>query len=284
MMRARLIALALALIGAAPQPRAAGHVRYVVRCVEEQKQTRRVVYQATIGGPAGTDFTIRVRDRGYELDATFVNELAESGIDMRTRLVSRRRAGTSRNGLPLWEEDTQQHRFSVGFDQQVEMLPFGGAGTAGLLKIEILPARAAAASDNIDIHLDLQPKNGALAVEAYRVPHWYRAQVEIAGPGRIANANARLFVDQPTAMPLPGIGAVTVTASTESHTDPWKVAAMAVDGRWNDGRTLIANAHAATSGEWMTYAVAAPDGKSKWTLRVRVAPEPISASRLQKED
>lgn len=275
MMRARLIAFALALIAAAPQPRATEHVRYVVRCVEEQKQTRRVVYQATIGGPAGTDFTIRVRDRGYELDAAFVNELTADKLDMRARLVSRRRAGTSRNGLPLWEEDVQQHRFSVGFDQQVEMLPFGGAGTAGLLKIEILPARAAGTSDNIDIHLDLQPQNGALAVDAYRVPHWYRANVEIAGPGRVANANARLFVDQPTAIALPGAGSVTITASTESHTDPWKVTAIAVDGRWNDGRTLIANAHAATAGEWMTYAINAPDGRSKWTLRVRVEPEPM---------
>src|SRR5229473_2798405 len=115
----RLAILALLLTAAAPAQPPLNRIRFVVRCIEVSGGAQRTLYEADVDGPPGTDFSVRLRDRGFTLDALFVNELTASGkLDVRSSLTTRRRHGTASSGLPLWEEDAQEHRFVVGFDQE----------------------------------------------------------------------------------------------------------------------------------------------------------------------
>ena len=213
--------LLLALLAAIPAK--AERIGFVVRCVEERGAARRVIYQSSIDGPPRTDFTIRIRDRGYTLDADFVNEPVESGVDVRVHLTSRRRQGTSRNGLPLWEEDEQKHRMTVRFDQAIHLLPFGRAGEAGLLKFEVLPARAAGdPAGPIQIRIEQGAAEGTITVDAYVQPHWYRADVEVAG----SQATARLFAGEPAR-----VGELTITASPTQRADAWTYTYVVLSSR-----------------------------------------------------
>lgn len=251
--------LPLAALLAAVSAHAAERIGFVVRCVEEHGAARRILYQSSIDGPPRTDFTIRIRDRGYTLDADFVNEPVLAGIDVRVHLTSRRRQGTSHNGLPLWEEDEQKHRLTVRFDQAIHLLPFGRAGEAGLLKFEVLPARAAGDSDApIRIRIDQPGAQGTIAVDAYVAPHWYRADVEVAG----SRASGRLFAGEPAS-----VGDVTITASPTPHADVWTYTDVVLAGRPITGIAAATVCRSETATVPLT---------GQRTLHLRIAPESIS--------
>lgn len=222
----RLLVLGLLLIAAAPAPN--NRVRYTVRCVADT----RTLYEADIDAPPGTDFSVHLGDRGFTLDATFVNELTDAGVDVRASLATRRRRGE------LWEEDAQQHRFNVRFDQQIEMLPFGRAGKAGLLKFDIVPARSSGDGPmTINIH---DVSNGAITVDAWREPHWYDVEV--------GNERGRIFTGTEGR-----VGGVTITPRPVAHGDPWRF----VDVSAGRARGVLCR------GEWQNVGPA----------RVRVTPE-----------
>ena len=263
MRRLGLVALALLLLAAAAPP-PEDRVRFTIRCVEERDGARRTLYQADIDGPPGTDFTVRLRDRGFTLDATFINDLTPSGdVDVRASLTTRRRHGTSPAGLPLWEEDAQQHRFAVRFDQEIEMLPFGGAGSAGLLKFDIRPRRSRGAGP-MQIHLDDLDSRGAISVDAYRQPHWYAAEAEVLSDGRVvARGTSRIFTGTTGHIALPPLGDLALTPAPMQRGDPWRNTDITLAGP-----EFPHTARAVACGDaWLIYTIDA-----KRTLRVRAVP------------
>ncbi|HXH41749.1 MAG TPA: hypothetical protein VNN08_24205 [Thermoanaerobaculia bacterium] len=263
-----LAILALLLTAAAPPPSlmtTPNRIRFVVRCVEQNAAGKRTLYEADVDGPPGTDFTVRLRDHGFTLDAMFVSELTTSGkLDVRSSLTTRRRHGTSRAGLALWEEDAQEHRFVVGFDQEIELLPFGGAGRAGLLKFDIVPERSAGTGP-MRIRIDDVHSNGAITVDAFRQPHWYAVEAEIDdGPAVISRVSGRIFAGTAGSLALPALGNLMITARTFEHADPWHYTDITLGGRLfaRPSRGVICR------GEWQSFPIDA-----KRTLRIRVAPE-----------
>jgi hypothetical protein len=263
MRRLAWIPLASLLLVAAAPP-AEDRIRFTIRCVEERHGARHTLYQADVDGAPGTDFTIRLRDRGFALDATFVNDPTSSGdIDVRASLTTRRRHGTSPAGLPLWEEDAQQHRFAVRFDQEIELLPFGGAGAAGLLKFDIRPQRSRGAGP-MQIHINDFDSRGAISVDAYRQPHWYAAEAEVVSDGRVvARAASRIFTGTTGRLDLPPFGGLAVTPNPIPRGDPWRSTDVTVAGPW-----FPHTARAVSCGDaWLIYALDA-----KRTLRVRAVP------------
>jgi len=267
MMR-RLAILALLLTAAAPAPQSMttlNRIRFVVRCVEESNGVRRTLYEADVDGPPGTDFTVRLRDHGFTLDALFVNEPTASGkLDVRSSLTTRRRHGTSSAGLPLWEEDAQEHRFMVGFDQEIEMLPFGGAGKAGLLKFDILPERSGGEGPmRIRIH-DIH-SNGAIMVDAFRQPHWYDVEAEIDGGSAVmARITGRIFTGTAGSMAMPQLGNLTITPRAVEHADSWRYSDITLGGRpFGQGSRAVV-----CRNEWQSFTI-----DPKRALRIRVAPE-----------
>lgn len=248
----------LALLFAAS---AAADVRYHIRCTEVSGAKSRVLYEANVDG--ASDFDIAIRDERFTMNAFFVAE-GNGPVDLRVRIETRRRHGTSSRGLPLWEEDRQQHRFRVAIDQPLELLPFGKAGPRGLLRLEITPRRPNA---NAPVRIDIanNTRGDAIAVHAYRVPHWYRVRARLEANGSVvANAVARIFAREPARLAL-GNAQLVVTAEPAPYRDAWSATLVRFDAPFARGWEGI------TSGQPLRYTVKGPRGEA-WTLVLEVQP------------
>lgn len=219
---------------------AAEGVRYTIRCTGENA---RVLYAATIDGPRATDFDVVLSDTRFELKAHFVAEGA-GPIDLRVRLETKRREGTSKRGLPLWEEDTQQHRFRVNLGQTIELLPFGSAGPRGLLKLEIVPEAVNATAPRIDI----SKSSSAIAVHAYRIPHRYEVRARIDG----ASAAALIFTRERTRLTV-GDAELTLSAEPAPYRDAWDATLVRFDGRWKNGTVFAQSWEGVAAGQPLRY-------------------------------
>ncbi len=254
-----------ALLFATAVPRPMDRIRFTVRCIEESKGAHRTLYEADVDGPPGTDFQLHMRDQGFALDASFVNELTASGkLDIRASLTTRRRYGSSRAGLPLWEEDSQERRFMAGFDQEIAILPFGGAGKAGLLKFVIVPERSSG-SGPLRIHINDIRSNGAITVDAVRVPHWYAVEAEVdEGGAVVARARGRIFAGTKGTLVLPAAGSLTIVPRSVEHADPWRYTdvTLAREALGHGTRAVVCRS------AWQTLPI-----DSKRSVRIRVAPE-----------
>src|SRR5215217_4526821 len=121
---------------------AGGRIRFRITAVEESAAGRKVISDAAVEGPPGTDFSVNLQDGRFEMSARFLTDLADGGgLKLRARLDTRRLYGHSEAGLPLYEEDAQRHALGLNFDEAVVLPPFGGGGDAGRLSIEIRPER-----------------------------------------------------------------------------------------------------------------------------------------------
>lgn len=198
-------------------------IRYDVRCTEESEGKTRVVYQASVAG--ARDFDVVLSDEKFSLKAVFVAE-GNGPLDLRARIETRRAAGTSKRGLPLWEEDTQHHRFRVRLGQTIELLPFGKAGPRGLLRLTIVPSRDAAAQPRIDI----AKASDAVAVHAYRVPHWYEVRARIDG----ASASALVFARERARLRI-GNEEIAIAAEPAPYRDAWQATLVKFAGRPTGG-------------------------------------------------
>lgn len=212
---------------------------YHVRCFDG----RQTLYAAEVEGSLDTDFKVTLRDARHEIEAAFINEpLPSGGIESRIHLRSRRAWGVSPNGLPLWEEDDQRQHVEVDPDQQIDLLPFGGRGEAGLLKIEITPATvpSGANAQPLQIHISKSAPQGAIEVSAFRTPHWYTADVAILRNGvTAARTNGRLFVDEGGTMTIGGVD-VHVTPSTVPFGSPEDLVSMHIDAPFAPGWNAVA--------------------------------------------
>lgn len=232
---------------------------FTIRCTEVADAKTRVLYEANIDG--ATDFDVDLRDSHFEMNATFTAE----GSELRVRLMTRRRHGTSANKLPLWEEDVQQHRLRVGIGQRVELLPFGGAGPRGLLKLDILPR----ASQTKTPRIDITNTNDHIRVQAHRLPHWYEVRARIEGIN--ATANAVVFLRDNAKLNL-GDATLTLSAEPAPYRDAQTSALVHFDGKWKNGTAFAREWEGITSiGQPLRYSIRGPRGEA-WTLVLEVSP------------
>jgi hypothetical protein len=222
---------------------------YTFHCFEERGGTQRTLYAADVEGPSDVDFQIVMHDARHDIEATFVNEpLPAGGIDSRVHLRSRRAWGLSKNNLPLWEEDDQHLRIQIEPGQQIELLPFGRSGEAGLLKLEITPSvpRPAVSARPLEIRIGQQAPGGAINVLAYRSPHWYTAEVALSRNGvATAHGSRRLFVDEGGLIALRGASSanateVRITPSVVPNASRWELVSIRIDASFARGWTAVA--------------------------------------------
>ncbi|HKC63158.1 MAG TPA: hypothetical protein VKB86_05945, partial [Pyrinomonadaceae bacterium] len=143
-----LLALALTLlcdgrfpsVASSPGARESERLRFRITTIEERAGERNVVSDATVEGPAGTDFDISLQSERFKMNARFLTDLIEhNSLKVRAKLDTRRLYGYSEQNLPLFEEDNQNQTLQLGFDESVVLLPFGRGGANNRLKIEITP-------------------------------------------------------------------------------------------------------------------------------------------------
>lgn len=230
---------------------------YTIRCIEVVDAKPRVLYEATVDG--ATDFDVVLHDARFQMKAMFTTE----GTELRVRIETRRRRGTSANKLPLWEEDVQQHRLRVGFDQRVELLPFGSAGPRGLLRLDILPRRSTAREPRIDI----TRASENISVRAHRLPHWYDVQARIED----ASASALVFARDTARLDV-GDATLTISAEPAPYRDARTSTLVQFDGRWKNGASFAQSWEGIASGRSLRYPIRGPRGEA-WTLILDVKPK-----------
>ncbi|MDH3530053.1 MAG: hypothetical protein OEQ28_10840 [Acidobacteriota bacterium] len=165
--------------------------------------------KTTIDGPAGTDFDVDLNTEGFDMKSRFVTDInANDELFVRVNLETRRYFGESPNGLPLFEEDTQNDTLVVGLNEVVVLLPFGRNGGGKTLKIQITPERYSVAADRPDagqLKIDFPERlsSGEIAIRARKVPHRYQIESKILFEGKeIARGNGFGFIEEFTKVPL----------------------------------------------------------------------------------
>lgn len=167
-------------------------IRFQITAVEEGAGGRRVISDAAVEGPPGTDFDVNLQDGRFRVTARFLTDLAPGGgLTLRARLDTRHFYGYSEAGLPLYEEDAQRHTLGLNFDEAVVLLPFGDGGGGGRLSIEITPARTGRAArlpsgetTAPEITISKPSPGGAISVEATKVPHNFNVEASLLVDGR----------------------------------------------------------------------------------------------------
>lgn len=159
-------------------------VTFDLRVVAEGSRPE-VLTEAVIDGPEGTDFNIDLKTKGFEMKAEFLTDrVSDSEMLLRVRLETRRSYGLSQNGLPLYEEDRQEHTVRMAFDESVVLLPFGKNSGGDTLKIEILPGRkTSAAAEELNIDFLKNLTSGEIAINARKVPHDYEVEAQVLFEG-----------------------------------------------------------------------------------------------------
>jgi hypothetical protein len=186
-------------------------IRFRITAIEEGAAGRKVISDAAVEGPPGTDFNVNLEDGRFKMSARFLTDLAPGGgLTLRARLDTRHFYGYSEAGLPLYEEDTQRHTLELNFDEAVVLLPFGGGGDAGRLSIEITPARSgrparlpSGVMTAPEITISQPSPGGAISVEASKVPHDFDVEASLFEDGReVARGSADCLLEESRELPL----------------------------------------------------------------------------------
>ncbi|MEN3332009.1 MAG: hypothetical protein V7641_1374 [Blastocatellia bacterium] len=179
-------------------------IKFQIATVEEIGGQRHVLSTSTIEGPPGTDFHINLESRRFKMDARFLTDLlADNSLKVRAKLETRRLYGYSAKNLPLYEEDVQGQTLSLGFEEEILLLPFGRQGD-DRLSIEITPVLtgqpaylATGEMTPPQINIDDQNLSGVINIEASKVPHAFAVEAALLEDGReVARSQSTLTLEE----------------------------------------------------------------------------------------
>src|SRR6266850_1745196 len=205
--------LTSALLTAGGRPRSASlaeevpvpkRIRFQVAAIEEGAGGRKVISNATIEGPPGTDFVVDLQSRRFKMNARFLTDLISPGeLKIRAKLNTRRLYGYSRNNLPLFEEDNQSETLQLGFEEQVVLLPFG-KGSGKLLKVEVTPSMSdrpvylvSGEMQPPAINISEPSPGGVIGIHALKIPHNFDVEALLLENGReVARGESRCLIEE----------------------------------------------------------------------------------------
>lgn len=118
---------AVALVAASPCLGQAPGFRltYVVRVLQRDGAEPRVLAVGTVSGPQDTDLRASLRSDTAEVEALLEVVADPDTATLTGAFFSRRLAGRSRRGLPLWEVDSYRRSMRLAWGAAVRLYPFG---------------------------------------------------------------------------------------------------------------------------------------------------------------
>ena len=156
-------------------------VTYRLRLVERVGSDTRLLATGVVSGPPETALRLSLRAGPAELQALLGTLPEPDTVNLAGVFFSRRAAGRSRRGLPLWEEDSYRRWARLAWGGTARLDPFGAARGRVTVTLD-----ADLQNDPADIPalLDELARSGAAAVVGYRVDRrdsgWKRLQSRIA--------------------------------------------------------------------------------------------------------
>jgi hypothetical protein len=183
MKRAFVYSLFLALLllqgGRASTAPASDWIEFRIEMIEERERAPQILSTVLVAGPPGTDFKLRLRLARFNLEADFLTDLIEPRrLAIKSDLRTKRLYGQSPRRLPLYEEDEQEQELNVGFDEALELRPFGERN----FRIEITPSLTT--RDQPDRNLQIKIVKSAPDGTARYTPHRFRCEARLLRDGR----------------------------------------------------------------------------------------------------
>lgn len=142
---AALVATAWTVASQAPNYR----VTYHLRVVGQDAGETRLLGSAVVSGPPETAMRLSLRARSAELEGLLATLPEPDTVNLAGLFFSRRLAGRSRRGLPLWEEDSYRRWSRIAWGGTARLFPFGppGVGQRHIVWVEITMGREFAAGE-----------------------------------------------------------------------------------------------------------------------------------------
>ena len=139
--------VAAAVLAALPQGNY--RVSYGLRVLERAGSATRLLATSVVAGPQGTDVRLSLRTETAEVRGLLGLLPEPDTVTLAGMFFGRRLAGSSRRGLPLWEEDNYRRSARLPWGGTVRLYPFGIAPRRGHrhLWVEITVAREFAAGE-----------------------------------------------------------------------------------------------------------------------------------------
>jgi hypothetical protein len=124
-------------------------VTYRLRVFEGAAPGARLLATAVVSGPPETDLRLSLRAAALEIQALLGILPEPDTVNVAGLFYTRREAGRSRRGLPLWEEDSYRRWARVAWGGTTRLYPFGPASVSrrGVVWIEIAVGHEFAAGE-----------------------------------------------------------------------------------------------------------------------------------------
>ena len=124
-------------------------VTYHLRVVERAAGETRLLASAAVSGPPETDLRLALRAPATEVQGLLGTLPEPDTVSLAGVFFTRRLAGRSRRGLPLWEEDSYRRRSRIPWGGTAMLYPFGppGVGQRRVVWVEITVSRGFAAGE-----------------------------------------------------------------------------------------------------------------------------------------
>ena len=124
-------------------------VTYRLRVLEGAAPATRLLATAVVSGPPETDLRLSLHAAALEIQALLGTLPEPDTVNLAGLFYTRREAGRSRRGLPLWEEDSYRRWARVAWGGATRLYPFGPAsvGRRGAVWIEIAVGHEFAAGE-----------------------------------------------------------------------------------------------------------------------------------------
>jgi len=188
-------------------------IAFRIRTLLGPEGARTAASDATVEGPLDTDLTLRSKAGSFTLAAQVKTDLLANGrLRLVADLTTRRSAGRSERGLPLFEEDSQRRVVELAADgtQSLVVLPFGRNPGGEELALDLLPrltGRPVTGGDGQplppEIRIARVGPDGWLKIEATRSLHHFRVEAALERQGRrVAGGGARCELAEPCTLPL----------------------------------------------------------------------------------
>ncbi|HXQ29872.1 MAG TPA: hypothetical protein VN848_11480 [Gemmatimonadales bacterium] len=195
-------ALTGAMVAATALAQAPGfRVAYTVRVFARSGGHTRFVAAGSVSGPEATELRLSVRTDTAVLEGIVGATSDEDTVALTGAFVTRRRAGHSRRGLPIWEEEAYRRAVRVPWGRSVRLYPFGpGSEGADAVWLTLVATRAYVGGETSpEESYETADSSVAIAVEAVLPPR--RAQVRmmlVRGDSTSAPEVLDLAVDGPS--------------------------------------------------------------------------------------
>lgn len=261
-------------------------VAFRIRTLLDPKGARTALTDATVEGAPGTDIALEARTRRFSLTATLKTDVMASGrVRIVANLVARRHVGDSERGLPLYEEDAQDHVVELATDgsESLVVLPFGRNPGGEELAIDVepsltdQPARdASGALLPPEIRIVDLGRDGWLHIQATKIPHRFDVVAALVRDGRtIATGRAVCELGEPGTVPLGDLSSVRLTVAGYGSGCPTDRVDVEFD-LLRDDTTLASHwAGSGSSGEPFEYSLGALGAElpgQPTALRLRIHP------------